>query len=96
MAQKGISKAAGGKLQQPPARRIVATPQPGGGGALPAPPPTPPIVTPLPGSHEPANGVHPLMISSLPAIASGADVYSRQFYRGPQIPFRRYLPVSLS
>lgn len=40
------------------------------------------------------NGVHPLMIASLPAAASGADVYARQFYRGSKVPFRRYLPVN--
>jgi hypothetical protein len=41
------------------------------------------------------DGVHPLMISSLPPIASGADVYSRQFYRGGRLPLRRYLPVTV-
>ena len=40
------------------------------------------------------SGVHPLMIASLPSMASGADVYSRQFYRGSRVPFRRYLPVT--
>jgi hypothetical protein len=38
-------------------------------------------------------GVGATMISSLPSIASGADVYSRQFYRPPRLPYRRYLPV---
>jgi hypothetical protein len=40
-------------------------------------------------------GVGALMIASLPTQASGADVYARQFYRGSQVPFRRYLPVTL-
>ena len=38
-------------------------------------------------------GVAPNMISSLPPIASGADVYARQFYRGSKVPYRRYLPL---
>lgn len=38
-------------------------------------------------------GVNPLMISSLPPMASGADVYMRQFYRNPKLPQRRYLPI---
>jgi hypothetical protein len=38
-------------------------------------------------------GVDELMISALPPIASGADVYLRQFYRGSQLPQRRYLPL---
>lgn len=39
-------------------------------------------------------GVSPLMISSLPLSASGADVYARQFYRPTsKLPQRRYLPV---
>ena len=40
------------------------------------------------------NGVHQLMVSSLPIQASGADVYARQFYRGSTVPFRRYLPIT--
>lgn len=39
-------------------------------------------------------GVSELMISSLPPMASGADVYMRQFYRpGSSLPSRRYLPL---
>lgn len=38
-------------------------------------------------------GVASNMVSSLPPIASGADVYARQFYRGSRVPFRRYLPI---
>ena len=38
-------------------------------------------------------GVAPIMISSLPDMASGADVYARQFYRGSRVPWRRYLPI---
>lgn len=49
--------------------------------------PTPPIE--IVGTH----GVAPLMIGSLPLMASGNDVYARQFYRAPRLPFRRYLPV---
>ena len=54
----------------------------------PVPTPTPP----LPGTVEDI-GVSPLMISSLPPMASGADVYARQFYRGNKIPWRRFLPI---
>lgn len=52
-------------------------------------PPTPPPPSEL---FRPP-GVVPLMISSLPSMASGADVYARQFYRGSTVPFRRYLPI---
>jgi hypothetical protein len=49
-------------------------------------------MTPPPSVDE--SGVGTLMISSLPAMASGADVYARQFYRsGNKIPQRRFLPV---
>lgn len=37
-------------------------------------------------------GVSQLMLSSLPPMASGADVYMRQFY-GSGLPSRRYLPL---
>jgi hypothetical protein len=53
------------------------------------PPPTPPIE--IVGTH----GVGPLMLTALPPMASGADVYARQFYRGSRVPYRRYLPISL-
>lgn len=54
----------------------------------PAPMPTPaPIETPV------TRGVGPLMISSLPTMASGADAYARQYYRPSGVPFRRYLPI---
>lgn len=59
---------------------MLATPQP---VQMPNLPPTSDI--PL--------GVDPLMISSLPSMASGADVYMRQFYRDPRLPARRYLPL---
>ena len=56
----------------------------------PAPmPPIPPIDTGNMGLH----GVAPVMISSLPLMASGDDVYMRQFYRSFRVPSRRYLPV---
>jgi hypothetical protein len=48
---------------------------------------TPPIESTI------AGGVSPFMIASLPLMASDADVYARQFYRGSKVPFRRYLPV---
>jgi hypothetical protein len=35
------------------------------------------------------------MLTALPPMASGADVYARQFYRGSRVPYRRYLPISL-
>ena len=38
-------------------------------------------------------GVSELMLTSLPPMMSGADVYARQFYRGNQLPYRRYLPL---
>jgi hypothetical protein len=50
-------------------------------------PPTPPMESTL------MHGVGMFMLSSLPPMASGADVYARQFYRGSRVPFRRYLPV---
>jgi hypothetical protein len=41
------------------------------------------------------HGVEPLMVASMPSLASGADVYYRQFYRGSKVPYRRYLPINL-
>lgn len=38
-------------------------------------------------------GVSPVMVSSMPSIASGYDAYMRQFYRAPGLPSRRYLPI---
>jgi len=70
-------------------------------GALPRIQQPRPVPTPQPVQHLPPieagtiTGVHPLMIGSLPSMASGADVYSRQFYRGHQVPFRRYLPITV-
>lgn len=49
-------------------------------------PPTPPLPA--------LDGVSPFMIASVPFMASAADVYARQFYRGSRVPFRRYLPVN--
>jgi len=49
--------------------------------------PTPPI------EEHAVIGVDSLMVASLPPIMSGADVYMRQFYRGPKLPQRRYLPL---
>jgi hypothetical protein len=68
-----------------PARPVKALPQQ---PELPRPPQARPIP---PDEHV---GVAPLMIASLPPIASGADVYARQFYRGSRVPFRRYLPIT--
>lgn len=51
--------------------------------------PAPQMPTPQTG------GIHPMMTTSLPPLASGADVYYRQFYGGPDLRRRRYLPVSL-
>lgn len=53
-----------------------------------APVATPPLESTI------LHGVGNFMISSLPSMASGADVYARQFYRGSRVPFRRYLPVT--
>lgn len=52
-------------------------------------PPTPPIE--LAGM----GGVAPLMLASLPPLASGGDLYMRQFYRSNKVPWRRYLPINL-
>jgi hypothetical protein len=52
-----------------------------------------PIANPVPPIERGSEGVGALMIASLPTQASGADVYARQFYRGSQVPFRRYLPI---
>lgn len=38
-------------------------------------------------------GVNQLMLTSLPPMMSGADVYVRQFYRDSRLPSRRYLPI---
>lgn len=51
------------------------------------------IEPPTPTEQRQIVGVSELMISSLPPMMSGADVYMRQFYRGSQLPFRRYLPL---
>ena len=51
------------------------------------PTPTPPIESTI------REGVDCTMFSSLPPMASGADIYARQFYRSSKVPFRRYLPV---
>jgi hypothetical protein len=43
---------------------------------------------------DPTNSVSPFMDSSLPAVAAGTDLYTRQFYRkGQGLPQRRFLPV---
>ena len=55
--------------------------------ALPAPHPAP--LLPV------DSGVSPMMGGSLPPAASGADVYTRQFYGGAPLPKRRFLPVGL-
>lgn len=61
-------------------------------GLVPAPaPPRPPAPPPI--EVVGMQGVAPAMIASLPDMASGADVYARQFYRTGRVPFRRYLPV---
>jgi len=51
-------------------------------------PPSPPVDENIP------LGIVPIMISSLPPMMSGADVYARQFYRNSKLPFRRYIPLS--
>lgn len=57
-------------------------------------PPARPMENPSPPSpNETIVGVSELMLTSLPPMMSGADVYVRQFYRGNQLPFRRYLPL---
>ena len=49
--------------------------------------PTPPSPT------EQIVGVNQLMLTSLPPMMSGADIYMRQFYRNDSLPSRRYLPL---
>jgi hypothetical protein len=61
------------------------------GLAMPPAPARPPAPPPI--EIVGLQGVAPAMIASLPDMASGADVYSRQFYRAGRVPFRRYLPV---
>ena len=48
---------------------------------------------PAPPEENKVVGVDHLMLTSLPPIASGADIYMRQFYRNNRLPFRRYLPL---
>lgn len=57
------------------------------------PAPTMPATPPIEGAG--LHGVEPLMVASMPSLASGADVYYRQFYRGSKVPYRRYLPINL-
>lgn len=69
------------------ARSATAQPQPVTASQPIHAAPTPPIeITGL-------QGVTPIMIGSLPPMASGNDVYMRQFYRSLRVPFRRYLPI---
>ena len=65
----------------------LKTPEPVPVTPAPISPPAPPV------EDKNVLGVSPLMVSSLPPMASGADVYSRQFYRGNKLPYRRYLPL---
>jgi len=69
---------------------VKGTPTPEPIGMRPQPPQASPPV-----DDYGTQGVGVLMIASMPSIASGADVYARQFYRGSTVPFRRYLPISL-
>jgi len=64
-------------------------------GTVTEPLPRPPAAHPVPPIERIDDGVGSTMIASLPSLASGADVYSRQFYRGSKVPYRRYLPISL-
>lgn len=54
-----------------------------------------PVVSPTPPVDHITDGVGPLMIASLPIQAAGSDLYQRQYYRGSQVPYRRYLPINL-
>lgn len=68
----------------------------GGGGSVQvtAPPrPTPQPVGPIEVGNAGLQGVAPAMIASLPLMASGNDVYMRQFYRNMRVPYRRYMPI---
>lgn len=69
-------------------RRIQRMPEP-----EPHPVPVVPIRPAPPIEIGIVHGVGSTMISSLPPMASGADVYARQYYRGSQVPYRRYLPL---
>lgn len=76
----------------------VRAPRPGGGPVLPDGPAAPvmqAVALPTPVAVLPNYlGVSPLMQSSLPPMASGADAYVRQF-NGSHLAKRRFLPVGL-
>ena len=71
------------------ARAVRGQPEPVPVSAAPVqgPSPSPPV------EEHHVIGVDVQMFSSLPPMASGADVYMRQFYRGTKLPLRRYLPL---
>lgn len=46
-----------------------------------------------PSANDQIVGVSQLMLTSLPPMMSGADVYMRQFYRSDSLPTRRFLPL---
>lgn len=51
-----------------------------------------PVLTSLP--NQATAQQSPFMVSSMPSIASTADLFVRQFYNGSALPFSRILPVS--
>lgn len=54
-----------------------------------------PVSAPAPSMPTPSQlGVSALMQGSLPSMASGADVYARQFYGNAAVPRRRFLPIN--
>lgn len=54
-----------------------------------------PVTAPAPSMPTPGQlGVSALMQGSLPPMASGADVYVRQFYSNAAVPRRRFLPIN--
>jgi hypothetical protein len=58
-------------------------------------PSTPATTAPRPSIPNPVNnpGRHPSMLASMPAMASTADAFTRQFYGGGNLPTHRILPV---
>jgi hypothetical protein len=82
-------------------RATEPKPMPSHAPATPAPQQPQQVQTVSPTPPRPApmmpidSGVSTIMQNSLPPIASGSDVYTRQFYGGAPLPKRRFLPVGL-
>ena len=65
-----------------------------GGGAAPVSRPIgDPIVHAMPPAEPVTSKPVSTLDSSLPVLASGSDIYTRQFYNSGGLPQRRFLPV---